>query len=161
MDIMRGEGLERFNGLEAGIGEIVRINEAGANRASADSDTRYASSRARIIGLLVGGVALGLAPALWLARLVSRPLQQAVAIAQTVADGDLGSRIEVNSRDETGQLQALKQMNESRCASSASAQRHRVDRQRVGGDRHRQPTCLRAPKSRQVRWKRRRRRWSS
>ncbi len=114
MDIMRGEGLERFNGLEAGIGEIVRINEAGANQASADSDTRYASSRAWIIGLLVGGVALGLALALWLARLVSRPLQQAVAIAQTVADGDLGSRIEVNSRDETGQLlQALKQMNES------------------------------------------------
>ena len=43
--------------------------------------------------------------------LVSRPLGQALKIAKKVANGDLSSRIEVNSTDEPGQLlQALKDM---------------------------------------------------
>jgi len=45
---------------------------------------------------------------------IVRPLRQAVNVAQTVASGDLGSRIEVDSRDEMGQLMdALKHMNAS------------------------------------------------
>ncbi|MHA0111412.1 HAMP domain-containing protein, partial [Klebsiella pneumoniae] len=47
-----------------------------------------------------------------LTRSITRPLNQAVSIAETVAAGDLTSRIEANSRDETGQLlAALKSMN--------------------------------------------------
>ncbi|SFN17971.1 methyl-accepting chemotaxis protein [Variovorax sp. OV329] len=43
---------------------------------------------------------------------IVRPLGQAVKVARTVADGDLSSRIEVPSRDETGQLlEALRDMN--------------------------------------------------
>ena len=51
----------------------------------------------------------------WLAtRSITRPLAQAVKVAQTVASGDLTSHIDVTSTDETGQLlQALKDMNES------------------------------------------------
>jgi len=114
MDIMRGEALDQFNQIEASVNELVRINQTGADSAFGDSEARYAASRAWIIGLLVGFVALGLALALWLARLISRPLQQAVAIAQTVAAGDLGSRIDVRTSEETGQLlQALKHMNDS------------------------------------------------
>jgi methyl-accepting chemotaxis protein len=46
-------------------------------------------------------------------RSITRPLSQAVELARKVADGDLTGRIEVRSRDETGQLlQALKDMNE-------------------------------------------------
>lgn len=68
--------------------------------------------------LLMGGIGLaallvGLAFA-WSARSITRPLGQAVAIATRVANGDLSSVIEVNSRDETGELmQALKNMSTS------------------------------------------------
>ncbi|MFZ3287645.1 MAG: methyl-accepting chemotaxis protein [Telluria sp.] len=49
-----------------------------------------------------------------LARSISRPLERAVEIAQTVARGDLTSHITVTGRDETGKLlQALKDMNDS------------------------------------------------
>ncbi|VTU20217.1 methyl-accepting chemotaxis protein [Variovorax sp. RA8] len=59
--------------------------------------------------LLVGGLC-----AFLIARSITRPLGQAVKVAETVASGDLGTRIEVQSRDETGQLMhALKNMNES------------------------------------------------
>ncbi len=45
---------------------------------------------------------------------ITRPLVQAVTVAQAVTAGDLTSRVEVNSTDEIGQLlQALKDMNES------------------------------------------------
>ena len=50
----------------------------------------------------------------WLISFVTRPLHDAVDVAGAVAKGDLTHRIEVNSRDEVGQLlQALKDMNES------------------------------------------------
>ena len=49
-----------------------------------------------------------------LTRSITRPIGEAVKVAQTVAAGDLGSQIDVVSRDETGQLlAALKSMNDS------------------------------------------------
>ena len=59
------------------------------------------------------GAALGIAVGLWLTRSIKAPIVKAVKVAQTVAAGDLTSRINVKSNDETGQLmQALKDMNE-------------------------------------------------
>ena len=56
----------------------------------------------------------GVAASLLIARSIVRPLGQAVDVARTVAGGDLGSRIVVDSRDETGQLlEALREMNDS------------------------------------------------
>ncbi|MGJ7535766.1 MULTISPECIES: methyl-accepting chemotaxis protein [unclassified Variovorax] len=50
--------------------------------------------------------------AFFISRSIVRPLAQAVQVAETVASGDLSAHIEVESRDEAGQLmQALKNMN--------------------------------------------------
>lgn len=47
-------------------------------------------------------------------RALTRPLRQAVSVAEKVAAGDLSSAIEVSSHDETGQLlSALKHMNQN------------------------------------------------
>ncbi|RQO51359.1 hypothetical protein DBV14_16810 [Variovorax sp. KBW07] len=52
--------------------------------------------------------------ALFISRSIVRPLAKAVVVAQTVAGGDLSANIQVESRDEAGQLmQALKNMNEN------------------------------------------------
>jgi methyl-accepting chemotaxis protein len=65
-----------------------------------------------LLGIL--SVLLGGACAWLISRSITRPLQHAVQLAQTVAGGDLTSRIDVRSKDETGQLlQALKHMNDS------------------------------------------------
>lgn len=50
----------------------------------------------------------------WLVTMaITKPLARAVELAQSVAEGDLTTQIEVLSKDETGQLtQALKEMNE-------------------------------------------------
>ncbi|MGY4829711.1 methyl-accepting chemotaxis protein [Sphaerotilaceae bacterium SBD11-9] len=66
--------------------------------------------------LLISAIAVLAAGTLaWLlVTAIARGIGQAVKVAETVAAGDLGSRIEVTSQDETGQLlAALKRMNES------------------------------------------------
>jgi methyl-accepting chemotaxis protein len=74
----------------------------------------YASSRLWIIALLLGVVTLGIMLAVFVGRVIARPLAQAVIIARTVAEGDLTSTINPVGTDETGQLmQALKDMNSS------------------------------------------------
>ncbi len=51
---------------------------------------------------------------LLLVRSITRPLVRAVQLANTVASGDLTSKIEIKSTDETGlMMQALKDMNDS------------------------------------------------
>ncbi|MGH6648932.1 methyl-accepting chemotaxis protein [Aquabacterium sp.] len=55
----------------------------------------------------------GMGLAWYIIRSITGPIGQAVTVAQTVASGDLTSRIDVRSTDETGQLlAALKLMND-------------------------------------------------
>ncbi len=57
---------------------------------------------------------LGSIVTVWLVTSITRPLNTAVQIAQTVAAGDLRSEVIVSGKDETAQLlQALKDMNDN------------------------------------------------
>jgi methyl-accepting chemotaxis protein len=110
--LMRGDSLRLTKELNVMLDKLGEINEASATKASEIGDAVYATARSWIIGLLVGSVALGLILAVWIARVVARPLSEAVTLAQAVAAGDLSSHIEVTTKDETGQLlQALNDMN--------------------------------------------------
>ncbi|MET3134111.1 methyl-accepting chemotaxis protein [Oxalobacteraceae bacterium GrIS 1.11] len=74
----------------------------------------YHSALTLTLALTATAVLLGSLIAWFLTRSITRPMAQAVKVAQTVAAGDLSSHIEVSSSDETGQLlQALKDMNDS------------------------------------------------
>src|SRR5471032_3115985 len=84
--------------------------EAGGQHAAADIDF----SRLMMISMGVVALLLSAALAYAITHSITGPLNDAVAIAKSVADGDLTTRIEVNSADETGELLlALKHMNES------------------------------------------------
>ena len=80
-------------------------------------DTVQETFIARVVMFSVGTLVLAaalLVICLLIARSITRPLNDAVRIANTVAAGDLTSTIVVRSDDETGQLlQALKAMNAS------------------------------------------------
>lgn len=72
------------------------------------------SSRTLMLSVGIAVVLLGAVFAWLLSRSITKPLSRAVAVAKTVAAGDLGSKIEASSKDETGQLLlALKDMNAS------------------------------------------------
>jgi len=69
--------------------------------------TRLILTLSMLLALLTGCIITW-----WLVRSITQPLAQAVKIAQTVAAGDLQTRIVVKGRDETASLMAaLKEMN--------------------------------------------------
>jgi methyl-accepting chemotaxis protein len=71
------------------------------------------SGHQTLVVLGLASLVIGAILAWLLSRSVTRPLSEAVNVARTVASGDLTSRIDAKSNDETGQLlQALKEMND-------------------------------------------------
>ena len=96
--------------IAAMIADQTERNEA--EQVQADADFK----QARRVLLGVTGLALlaALAVGWTITRSIVLPMRRAVAVARTVAAGDLTSRIEVDSGDETGELlAALKEMNGS------------------------------------------------
>ncbi|WP_137175672.1 methyl-accepting chemotaxis protein [Massilia sp. HP4] len=100
------------------------LNELGAKLIKEQQDAalkEYQASQSTfelVRAVCLAGLVFGLVMAAFvgwvLVRAIVRPLEQAVAIAGAVAQGDLTQNIEVTSNDETGRLlQALKDMNDS------------------------------------------------
>ena len=100
--------------LKKAAAEELALQVALGNETAATAHATYESSR--LIMIVLGIVALALAAliAWWNTRSITRPMARALEVANTVAAGDLTSRIEVTGTDETGRLlQALKTMNEN------------------------------------------------
>ena len=83
-------------------------------RAVDEGEAEYAQAKLLMYGLLAGMAAAGGLLGWGIARSITTPILEAVAVAERVAEGDLSSRIEVSRTDETGRLlTALKAMNTS------------------------------------------------
>lgn len=94
--------------------DLIRIAfDALDNRLEERVDARQQDLWVTAAAIAVLGLAALLLVVL-VTRATVRSMQEAVRVAQTVASGDLTSRIETSATDETGQLlQALKHMNAS------------------------------------------------
>ncbi|MYM68845.1 HAMP domain-containing protein [Pseudoduganella sp. FT55W] len=93
------------------VNKLVKINVDGGDAASDDATATFQNARMTSVVLLVINIGIGMVLAIWVARIVAAPLQEAVSLARNVADGDLTRSIDVKSACETGQLmQALKDM---------------------------------------------------
>ncbi|MGI4844635.1 MAG: methyl-accepting chemotaxis protein [Janthinobacterium lividum] len=94
--------------------KIIAIQEANNRRDQATGQQQYAQARLWLMALGVAALVLAAFIGWAISRSITRPMARAVEVARTVAAGDLSSHIEVDSRDETGQLLgALKEMNAS------------------------------------------------
>ena len=97
-----------------GIDKLGELQLTEAKKEFEESQQRYTSTR----NISIASILIGLVLAAWigfvLIRAIVRPLNEAVKVSNAVASGDLTSKIEVTSQDETGKLmQALKDMNEN------------------------------------------------
>ncbi|MBS0448995.1 MAG: HAMP domain-containing protein [Proteobacteria bacterium] len=96
------------------LGDLVACEDESNREAAAAAADVYRHAQLAVV--LIAGTAALLAVALgWLAtRSITRPIQRAVALAENVAAGDLTTRIETPSQDETGRLlHALQRMQAS------------------------------------------------
>jgi methyl-accepting chemotaxis protein len=99
-----------FNQVKALIELVGTLLDMGGQ----DAADNFLSGRNLMAALATLATLLACALAYWATRSITLPLTRAVQVARTVASGDLTSRIEVSSNDETGQLlQALQDMNQS------------------------------------------------
>jgi len=65
------------------------------------------------LAVALSGIAMGVLLGWWTTERITRPVRSLASVAQTVAAGDLSSRVDVRSRDEIGDLaQAFNQMTE-------------------------------------------------
>ncbi|RVU44694.1 HAMP domain-containing protein [Rubrivivax rivuli] len=98
----------------AALDKLEELQIGLINDAARAGEAQYAKARALMLGLLVAMAALGGLLGWWITRSITGPILAAVNVAERVADGDLGSRIEAHGNDETARLlAALKRMNEA------------------------------------------------
>ena len=94
--------------------KLIKEQQDAALREYQASQSTFELVRAVCLAGLVFGLVMAAFVGWVLVRAIVRPLEQAVAIAGAVAQGDLTQTIEVTSNDETGRLlKALKEMNDS------------------------------------------------
>ncbi|MDN4059520.1 methyl-accepting chemotaxis protein [Massilia sp. YIM B02769] len=100
--------------LKAAVNDELVLQQRLASDRAAEARATESSTRTLMIALALVSLGLAALVAWWNTRSITRPLARALEVANTVAAGDLTSRIEVTSRDETGMLLlALKTMNEN------------------------------------------------
>jgi two-component system sensor histidine kinase/response regulator len=122
---MNRHALPALNRLLGVINEMDQLqqHQVMASAARAQADINSSLMAMSLFGLAAVMVAVGFA---YSARSITRPLDEAIAIATRVAQGDLSMVIEATSKDETGELlRALKHMTVSLAAEQQL--RHAVE----------------------------------
>nr|WP_307728554.1 methyl-accepting chemotaxis protein [Massilia solisilvae] len=96
------------------IDKMVKYQEQQMERDSADAAEAGRQAIILMIGLALAAAVAATLIGFVVARSITTPVATAVEVAEAVAQGDLTRQIQVNSKDEIGQLlTALKHMNES------------------------------------------------
>ncbi|RYF53669.1 MAG: HAMP domain-containing protein, partial [Comamonadaceae bacterium] len=83
---------------------LLDQQRAGINATAQGIRAGFERGRAQMLALGVVALLAAAALAYFITRSITRPLNRAVAVAETVASGDLTARAESTARDETGQL---------------------------------------------------------
>ncbi|WP_121255012.1 methyl-accepting chemotaxis protein [Nocardioides ferulae] len=86
------------------VGALTDSENAAAEQAIADAADAYSSSRLLIFAMIAAAALLGLGLTVWLTRLIAVPLRKAVDVLKQLAAGRLDQRLDVDSRDEVGQM---------------------------------------------------------
>ena len=99
------------NKWQAALDENATLQEDSTKDDYAHAQQAYESAFRLIVTLAALAIAIGALIAWFLTRSITRPIIDAVSVANRLADGDLTVRIDAVSKDETGQmLQAMQNM---------------------------------------------------
>ena len=109
-----GKGKKDMDAMRVLIADIGNAEESLLSQRSLAAAALQSLTGQTLIGGGIVAALLAMLIAFWLARNIVDPLRQAVALARRVAQGDLTAKVQLTSKDETGQLLgALKDMNEA------------------------------------------------
>ncbi|HWS33059.1 MAG TPA: methyl-accepting chemotaxis protein, partial [Actinoplanes sp.] len=109
---------EQTEPLIAQAGEAMDVlseeTVANAKEENDKATADYHAARTLVISLIIAGLLLGVAAAMLIARMITRPLSRCVTVLTEVHDGDLTARTGLSGKDEVGVLaKALDETTES------------------------------------------------
>jgi methyl-accepting chemotaxis protein len=99
-----GLGRQKSDAAEDLLKELANLKETNAKQAADLTTQTYQQSRTFMIVLVLGGVLIGLGLGTFISRIISKPVGHAVEVLEAVAGGDLTRRIDVDTKDEIGQM---------------------------------------------------------
>ncbi len=88
------------------VQDLIQFQTDSVDEAGKNALALYETTRKILAGLALVSVVLAALIAWLVTRSVTRPIRQAVEVANRLAAGDLTARIDVKAKDETGQLLA-------------------------------------------------------
>ena len=93
------------------VNDLVKFQGELMDGLGKSAAAEYQQARTLTVSMAIAAFIFAFGIALWIVRSITRPLNEAVSIANSLAEGDMAVRIEVTSRDETGMLlEAMKNM---------------------------------------------------
>ncbi|WP_082448023.1 methyl-accepting chemotaxis protein [Xylophilus sp. Leaf220] len=109
-----GESEQAFDAMANELGRLADFNRTSGDGAVAMVRSTYGRAVATLLALVVAAIAIASVLAVWITRMITRPVREAVLVAEGVAAGDLTMAIEPRGRDEIALLmQALATMRAS------------------------------------------------
>ncbi|WP_339415530.1 MULTISPECIES: methyl-accepting chemotaxis protein [unclassified Pseudomonas] len=93
------------NRFEQQLNQLLEHNELLSQSQTIKRDSEADHTRTLLSSVTVAALLLGSFAAWWIARQIAVPLREILTAAHRVADGDLSHDIQVERRDELGQLQ--------------------------------------------------------
>jgi methyl-accepting chemotaxis protein len=99
-----GETQRYFQEATDRLTRLIDIYVAGAEQAKADAAATYQNARLLIFSLLAVGIIFGAVQSYVLSRAISTPVRSLARVAEALANGDIEQSVEVNSKEELGDL---------------------------------------------------------
>jgi methyl-accepting chemotaxis protein len=112
--LMNSQTLPAINDLQAPISALSELQKTVVTKSSQEAQHNIENARMLMLSLSAVGLLIGIVGARWLTLSITRPIDEAVHLAQQVAQGDLTGHIEIRTQDEIGRLlTSLQRMNGS------------------------------------------------
>ncbi|WAC60539.1 methyl-accepting chemotaxis protein [Brevundimonas sp. SL130] len=93
-----------YDDLSADLVKLVNLNVEGGQAASLEGDDIFDNARTLFIALVIVGLIIGVAAALWISRTVTLGLRKISTAIDAVAIGDLNQDVAVTTNDEIKDL---------------------------------------------------------
>lgn len=102
--LYEGDAVVAARAEQAVIEKMVTLNTGEAQRTAAQNAASAQRAARFTLVFAILGMVLAIGMGVFIARIITRPLQQGVEFAQAIASGDLSRRLELRSKDEIGSL---------------------------------------------------------
>lgn len=103
-EFLKAKDKAAMDGFRTQVAEFINIEGDLLAKRSKEAAEQRALNKTVIVGGSTIAIAIAALMGLWITRSITRPIGEAVSLAERVAAGDLTAKVHTTARDETGQL---------------------------------------------------------